>query len=411
LANYKTLDDFDVKNKFVLVRVDINSEINPETKNVASDVRIRVHAERTIRELSDKGAKVVVLAHQGRRGDPDFTSLEQHATIISKILNKPVNFVDDVFGEKAKNAIKDLQSGQILLLDNVRSFSNETKEGTPIQHSSTELVQNLAPLMDLFVNDAFAAAHRAHVSIVGFTAVLPSAAGRVMERELVSLSKAVGEAAHPCVYIVGGAKSDDALDISKHVLTKGIADYILTGGVTAQLFLTAQGYDLGKPNMSLINQKDFAKFIPGIKELLKKYPGKIIVPQDLAITVDGVRKEINISDLPTEYPIFDIGTKAIEDYSKIVALAKSIEISGPMGVYEKPEFAIGTSKVFQAVADNTNAFSLAGGGHTISSIHKFGLSKKISYVSTAGGALVEFLMGKKLPGVAALETASTSKLI
>ena len=187
MAKYLTLDDFDVKDKVVLVRVDFNSEVDPETKKVTSDVRIRAHGETTITELAEKGAKVVVLAHQGRKGEPDFIPIKQHAEILGKILKCPVQFVDDVYGEKAKSAIKNLKSSEILVLDNVRGFDGETKKGTPEEHAKTELVQNLAPLADLFVNDAFAAAHRAHVSMVGFTAKLPSAAGRIMERELKSL--------------------------------------------------------------------------------------------------------------------------------------------------------------------------------------------------------------------------------
>ncbi|HLE75124.1 MAG TPA: phosphoglycerate kinase, partial [Candidatus Bathyarchaeia archaeon] len=183
MAKYLTLDDVKVQDKVVLVRVDFNSEVDPETKKVTNDVRIRAHGETTIKELAEKDAKVVVLAHQGRKGDPDFIPLKQHAEILSKILKCPVQYVDDVYGEKAKNAIKSLKSGEILVLDNVRGFAGETKEGTPEQHAKTELVQNLAPLADLFVNDAFAAAHRGHVSMIGFTAVLPSAAGRIMERE------------------------------------------------------------------------------------------------------------------------------------------------------------------------------------------------------------------------------------
>ena len=206
MAKYLTLDDVQVKDKVVLVRVDFNSEIDPETKKVTSDVRIRAHAETTLTELAEKGAKVVVLAHQGRKGDPDFIPLKQHAQILGKILKCPVKYVDDVYGEKAQNAIKNLQSGEILVLDNVRGFDGETKKATPQEHAKTPLVQNLAPLADLFVNDAFAAAHRAHVSMVGFTAVLPSAAGRIMERELKSLSRALETSEKPCVYVMGGKK-------------------------------------------------------------------------------------------------------------------------------------------------------------------------------------------------------------
>ena len=410
MAKYKTLDDFQVKNKVVLVRVDFNSEIDPATKKVTSDVRIKAHAETTIKELAEKGAKTVILAHQGRKGDPDYTPLKQHAEILGKILKCPVKYVDDVYGDKAKAAIKALKGGEILVLENVRSFDGETKNGTPEQHAKTPLVQNLAPLADLFVNDAFAAAHRGHVSMVGFTAVLPSCAGRIMERELKSLSKALEKPEKPCVYVMGGAKADDALDISKYVLGNGIADYVLVGGVTSQLFLAAKGVDLGKKTMAFLEKKELTQFIAGIKELLAKYPEAVVLPVDVALDVDGKRKEIAVSKLPTEQSIFDIGAKTVENFEKIIAKAKSIVVSGPMGVYENKEFNYGTKKVFEAIA-NSKAFSLAGGGNTIAAINEYGLTKKIGYISTAGGALIEFLMGKKLPGVVALENAVVEKKI
>ncbi len=410
MTKYLTLDDFNVKDKVVLVRVDFNSEIDPETKKVTSDVRIKAHAETTIKELAEKGAKVVILAHQGRKGGSDFTPLKQHAEILGKILKCPVKWVDDIYGEKAQNAIKNQQSGGVLVLDNVRGFDGETKKGTPEEHAKTALVQNLAPLADVFVNDAFAAAHRAHASIVGFTSVLPSVAGRIMERELKSLSKALDKPEKPCLFIMGGAKADDSLEISKYVLGNNIADTVLVGGVTSQVFLAAKGYKLGEKNMAFLEKKELTGLIPGIKALMQQYPEGIVVPEDLALDVNGKRKEINVSELPAEYSIFDIGAKTVESYGKLSASAKSIVLSGPMGVYENPEFAVGTKGVFKAIADS-NAFSLAGGGHTISALKEFGLSNKISYISTAGGALIEFLMGKKLPGVVALENAVRTKKI
>jgi phosphoglycerate kinase len=410
MAKYKTLDDFNVKDKVVLVRVDFNSEIDPQTKNVNSDVRIKAHAETTIKELAEKGAKTVILAHQGRKGDPDYTPLKQHAEILGKILKRPVKYVDDVYGDKAKAAIKALKGGEILVLENVRSFDGETKNGTPEQHAKSPLVQNLAPLADLFVNDAFAAAHRGHVSMVGFTAFLPSAAGRIMERELKSLAKALEKPEHPCVYVMGGAKADDSLEISKYVLSNGIADKVLVGGVTSQLFLAANGVSLGAKTMAFLEKKELTQFISGIKELLAQYPKAIVLPTDVALDVNGKRKEIAVSELPTEYSIFDLGAKTVACFAAIIKGAKSIVVSGPMGVYENPEFNYGTKKVFEAIADS-EGFSLAGGGNTIAAINEYGLSSKIGYISTAGGALIEFLMGKKLPGVVALENAVATKKI
>jgi len=403
-----TLDDIKVKDKVVILRVDFNSPIDPKTQKILEDTRIRAHAETTIKELTEKGAKTVILAHQGRKGDPDFTPLRQHAEILARILKRPVQYVDDLYGEKAKNAIKNLKTGEILVLENVRTFPTETKDATPEEHAKTDLVKNLAPLADFFVNDAFAAAHRAHASIIGFTAVLPSTAGRIMEKELKSLSKILENPQKPCVFILGGAKADDSLEISKYVLDKKIASYVLTGGVVGQIFLVARRLDLGKPNMEFLEKNELMSLVPGIEELMHKYKDNIKTPQDVAIDMNGKRKEIPVKELPTDHSIFDIGTETTNTYAKIIRKAKSIVVSGPMGKYEDEKFKHGTKNVLEEIA-HTQAFSLAGGGHTIAAIELFKFTSRISFISTAGGALIEFLMGKKLPGVIALEEAANRK--
>jgi phosphoglycerate kinase len=405
MLRFLTIDDFEFQNRVALVRVDFNSPVDPETKKILEDVRIRAHGETTIRELVHKGAKVVVLAHQGRPGDSDFIPMEQHAKILGEILGSPVKYVDDLFGEKAKKAINSLKGGEVLVLGNVRTFADEQKKGSPEEHAKTAFVKSLAPLADVFVNDAFAAAHRAHVSIVGFPAVLPSVAGRIMERELKALGKALESPEKPCVFIIGGAKADDALRISKYVLDNDIADSVLTGGVAGHLFLAAKGFNLGKSNVEFLKKKDLLSFVAGIGELVRRYPARVKTPLDLAVDVDGKRKEIVVCDLPTAYPVCDIGGKTIGEYCKIIGKAKSIVISGPMGIYENKEFMKGTKEVLGAIA-GSKGFSLVGGGHTVAAVEQLGLEKKMGYVSTAGGALIEFLMGGKLPGVTALEAAA-----
>jgi len=400
-----TMDDYDFRSKTALVRVDFNSPIDPQTKRVLDDTRIRAHADTTIRELCGKGAKVVILAHQGRPGDPDFTPLRQHAEILGKILGRPVKYVDDIFGGRAQKAIKELKDGEILVLENVRTFADEQKKGTPEEHAKSEFVKSLAPLANVFVNDAFAAAHRAHISIVGFTTVLPSVAGRIMERELKALGKVLHAPEKPCVYILGGAKADDSLKISRYVLKNKIADRVLTGGVVGHLFLAAKGVDLGKPNMDFLAKKELMGLVSGISNLMKEYPKMIDVPIDLAVDVEGRRKEMKVKELPTNYMICDIGADTVKSYDDTIREAKSIVISGPMGVFENKEFEFGTRKVFEAIAAS-RAFSLVGGGHTVAAVEELGLTKKMGYVSTAGGALIEFLMGEQLPGVVALEKAT-----
>jgi phosphoglycerate kinase len=405
MPKFLTIDDFNLKDKTVLIRVDFNSPIDPKTKRVLDDTRIRAHADATIKELVQKGAKTVVLAHQGRPGEADFIPLNQHAELLSKALNKPVKYVDDIFGEMAQNAIKALKSGEVLVLGNVRGIPYEQNKGTPEEHSKTEFVKNLAPLADVFINDAFAAAHRAHVSMVGFTAVLPSAAGRIMERELKALGKVLEAPEKPSVFVIGGAKGDDSLDISRYVLKNNIADHVLTGGVIGHIFLVAKGVDLGKPNMKFLEKKGLMGLVPGIKTLMKQYPRAIIVPVDVAIEVDKKRKEITVDELPTNYPILDIGAGTCKKFGNIIIKAKTIVVSGPVGVFENPEFKAGSKIVLEAVAAS-EGYSLVGGGHTVAAVEKLGLANKMSYVSTAGGALIEFLMGKQLPGIVALEKAA-----
>jgi phosphoglycerate kinase len=208
----------------------------------------------------------------------------------------------------------------------------------------------------------------------------------------------------PCVYVLAGAKADDALKISKYVLDNRIADHVLTGGVVANLFLVARGVDVGRPNMERLEKMDAMQFVPGIKELTAKYPGSIEVPLDLAVDADGKRVEVSVSKLPTKYVLCDIGHETVKAYSEILKHAKSIVLSGPMGVFENKAFIYGTAEVLRAVA-SSKAFSVVGGGHSIAAVQELGLSNKISYISTAGGALIEFLMGEQLPGIVALEKA------
>jgi phosphoglycerate kinase len=395
------MDDFDFENKTVIIRVDFNSPLDSETKIITDDTRIRRHAK-TIKELMDKGGKVVIIAHQGRPGSHDFSTLQQHSIVLSKILGKSVRYVSDIFGEAAKSEIKNLKRGNALLIENVRMFLGEMKKLTADEHAKSELVKNLAPLADVYVNDGFAVAHRAHASIVGFPTVLPNVVGRVLERELKVLDKVKKAEDKPCIYVMGGAKADDAAAISDYVLGHGTADYVLTGGVIGQLFLFAQGVDIGDINVRFLEKKKFVQYIPKIKELFKKYNGKILLPEDFGIDVNGKRKDITLGDLPTQYSMFDIGLKTVKKYTELLKTAKIIVLSGPMGVYERKEFILGTKRIFEVIA-NSDVFSVVGGGNTLEAVKKLGLSEKISYISTGGGALMEFLTGKILPGVKALE--------
>ena len=397
---YKTMDDFDFKNKTAIVRVDFNSTVDPSTKKLLDDERIRLHSI-TIKELADKGAKVVVLAHQGRLGDPDYTTLKQHAQRLSEILKEKVTYVNEVVGEKAVNAVKALKPGEILVLENVRSLSEETEKKTIEEQSKTSLVRTLAPLADVFVMDAFAAAHRAHASIVGFTVVMPTVLGRIMEKEIKALERIRSVDNRPIVYILGGSKVKEGVEIIDYVLSNDRADHIITGGLVSQLFLAAKGLDIGPSNKKTLSDKGLLEIVPKAKDILDKYDGKISVPIDFAVNANGKRVEIQMINLPNKYEISDIGEKTIAIYQNVLRGAKAVLMHGPMGVYEKNEFIKGTKAIFES-AIASKAFTVAGGGHTIAALSRLGLYNKISYVSSGGGALLEALMGKKLPALEAI---------
>jgi len=401
--SFRTIDDIDVRGKTTLVRVDLNSPLDPNTLRIIDDSRIRLHSA-TIEELAQNRAKVVVLAHQGRKGDPDFTDLSQHAEAMSKYLKHPLRFVKDVIGEEAVSAIRSLKSGEVLLLDNVRSLDEETKEATPQEHAKGKLVSTLSPISGIFVNDAFAAAHRSHASIVGFTAVLPSAAGRVMERELLALKKVYEDPERPSVYVFGGAKPKETFLVIGHVLEKGKADKVLVGGMVSTVLAHVSGMNVGGKNVQELKDKGFEKMFPSAKAIMEKYPDRILIPVDVAFSLDGIRKEVSAKDFPPPSEIRDIGAATIRLFSETVEGAKSIVINGPLGLFEDERFSTGTVKFIESLS-KSEAYSVMGGGHSVAALEQYGLTKYISYVSTGGGAMISYLSGERLPGVEALRAA------
>ncbi|MBE3136114.1 MAG: phosphoglycerate kinase [Thermoplasmata archaeon] len=409
MKDYNTLDDFNVENKTVLLRVDFNMPLDKKTLDITDDTRIRL-ALPTIKELVNKNAKTVILAHQGKQGSWDFISMQKHAQMLAKLLGKNVTFIDDIYGEKAKNAIKTMKPGTVVFLDNVRKYTAETEKKKPEEHARSELVQNLSPLADFYVNDAFAAAHRAQCSLTGFTVVLPSATGRLMEKELTALEKAVSHPEKPSIFLFGGAKFADVIITIDRILSNKIADHVLLTGLTANAFLKAKGVNLGKKNEQAFDEEGTPEVFTEIKNVYKKFEKQIHLPTDFAIEEHGKRKEITLADLPVDNNLFDIGEKTIQEYKKILGTAKTIFISGPCGVYENPFFRKGTEEIF-AFITTSKAFSIAGGGHTVAAIEQMKLRDKITHISTGGGALEKFMMGEKLAVVEALKAAKQRQLV
>jgi len=330
--------------------------------------------------------------------------------MLQKLLGKPVKFVDDIYGEKAKTAIIHLKPGEIVFLDNVRKFQQETEKKPPEEHAKSALIQNLCPLADFYVNDAFAAAHRAQCSLTGFTAVLPSCAGRLMEKELTTLEKIVHNPEKPSVFLFGGAKFADVIVTIDRVLENKIADTVLLTGLTANAFLKADGYDLGAKNEESFGEEGTPELFNEITSVYNKYKKQIHLPIDFAVEENGARKEIDLKQLPIEQNLFDIGENTIAEYSKLITSAKTVFISGPCGVFENPLFRKGTEKIFSTIT-NSKTFSIAGGGHTVAAIEQMHLNQKFSHISTGGGALEKFMMGEKLAVVEALKKAKDRPLV
>ncbi|MBU5689662.1 MAG: phosphoglycerate kinase [Candidatus Aenigmatarchaeota archaeon] len=398
---FKTIDDFNFENKTAIVRVDINLPYDEKTKKLEISERL-VEAAKTIKELSDKKAKVIVLAHQGRKGDPDFVSLSEHAKMLEKQIGSKVIFSQSIVDEDAVKKIKSLKPGDIILLENVRFLDDEDIEKTPEEHSKSKLVSTLSPLAEVFVNDAFSASHRSHASIVGFSSKLPTIAGRLMEKELRSLSKALNPERPNC-YILGGAKPDDCIKIMNYGLENNLIDIALSCGVLGELFLIAQGFELGEKTENFLKEKKFFDLSESLESVFKKYNEKIFLPVDVAIDENGKRKEISVDELPTDKMILDIGKETIKLYSEKIKQSKTIVVKGPAGVYEQKGFEKGTRDILNAVA-KSKAFTLIGGGDTTVAMDKIGIKKEsYSYISLAGGAMINYLSGKKLPGVEILK--------
>ncbi len=392
-----TIDDFELKGKTVFLRVDMNCPINPDTMEITGTKRIE-EATESINAMNE--AKIVVASHQGRVGNKDYTGMEKHAEVLEKLLNKKIKYVEDVIGTSAKNEIKNLKDGEILLLDNLRLCAEENYEFSAEAASKTIMVQRLAKLFDLCVLDSFPSAHRSHPSIVGFSHVLPACAGKIVEREVRKLDEIMTVAKAPHVVVLGGSKVADRVEAIKLLINKGRADHVLLTGLIGNVFMRAQGRI--KASLGIKREEEI---VAKAHSLIGEYPDVFSTPVDVAIDKDGSRVEIDVRDLTKEDTIYDLGPNTVEYYKKLISGAGTVFISGPPGYFEKEQFSKGTKGILEGVA-NSMATTIVSGGHLTSALKKYGLVEKINHISTAGGALVLYLTGEKLPMIQSLEDAA-----
>lgn len=394
--NINTVKDLDVKGKRVFVRVDFNVPLN-DNRDVTDDTRIRA-AVPTIDYLTGKGARVILASHLGRpKGQVNEKySLAPVAAKLSEILGQSIAFAKDCIGEEARKVVDGLKDGEVALLENLRFHAEEEK-------NEPGFVQELASLADAYVNDAFGAAHRAHASTAGIAGHLPSAAGLLMEKEVEYLSKALADPVKPFAAIIGGAKVTDKIGVIENLLDK--VDTLIIGGGMANTFLKAQGYNLGK---SLVEEDKTGL----AKETLAKAAAKgveLLLPTDLVVaekvSPEAAHKTVAKDQIPAEWAAVDIGPESSRKFADAVREANTIVWNGPMGVFEMAPFAKGTEAVAKAVAASGGT-SIVGGGDSVAAVKKMGVSAEISHISTGGGASLEFLEGKELPGIKALERRS-----
>ena len=389
-----TIRDIDVRDKRVLVRVDFNVPMNEDTGVITDDSRIRASLP-TIQYLVDHKAKVILCSHLGRpKGAPeDKFRLAPVAKRLAELIGKPVATTRDCVGPEAENAVKVLKSGDILLLENLRFHAEEEKNGP-------DFARALASLAEIYVNDAFGTAHRAHASIVGVTKYLqPAVAGFLLEKELVNLGGILTNPVHPFAALLGGAKVSDKVALIENIISK--VDYILVGGGMAATFLKSEGYEIGQSLVEAGRVDTAAALITKAKA----NKVNLILPLDVVITNEvsdkGSNQVVPVDKVPKDKKIVDIGPKTVESFTQTLKKCKTVFWNGPMGVYEVPQFAKGSMLMAQVLA-GLKASTVIGGGSTADMVYDMKLADKMTFVSTGGGASMSFLNGEILPGVEAL---------
>ena len=399
-----SLDDVSLDGKVVLLRVDVNSPMNPENLEFLDDRRFTEFLP-TLEDLSS--SKVVIISHQSRPGKLDFTSTEPHSILLSKLTGRKVGFVPDVCGGDAIKAIHSMKDGDILFLNNVRMMDEENtmKRASQEELAKSEIVRALSSVADAYVTDAFATAHRSSPSLAGFTNEIPCIAGRLMKREINALRTAVYDPPRPYVAILGGIKCDDSLRVARNLIQNGSVDRIAMVGVVGNLMLWAGGHDIGEGNRQFIRQSlgdAFEETWTDSQNLVSEHQSLLFLPSDLAVEVDGKRMNIGIEDLPTKYPIYDIGLDTMMRMRPLIMEANCLLWNGPASYFEKSEFAQGTVEIMNMFTE-AQGVTIVGGGHTSALFNQRGKAGEVSHNSTGGGSVLTMLSGGTMPVFDSLE--------
>lgn len=398
MPNFFSFKDFNFNGKIVALRADLNLSYDTKTGILSESPRLYEHVS-TIKLLIKMGAKkIILLSHQGRKGDPDFISLDGHTKLIEADLKEKARFIP--FEDELKIIKECLE--RIIVLDNTRFYEDEKNKLTFEENSKATLPKKLSEYIDYFVLDAFSIAHRNDASVVGFSTIKPCIAGPIFEREFFMLSKFLDEikSGSNDVFILGGKKPEEPIELIKKLLGAGV-EKVLTTGVLSLLILIAKGKILGGETQKFLEEKGFTEAIPDLKNILKEKESLIEVPVDVAIEREGKRVEVSVDNLPLEERIIDIGSKTVSEYEKIMNSSTSIFVKGTAGMYEKESGVLGTKKIFE-IAEKNN--SVLAGGNTVDALGKLNIPfDKFSYVSLGGGAATDFLVGKNMPGIKALE--------
>ncbi len=407
MGSVLTLADAGLAGKRVLLRVDVNSPLHPETKAFLDDSRLRGILP-TLQRLAS--SRVIILAHQSRPGRIDFTNMDAHSDLLSRLLGRSITFVPDVCGEIAQEAIQNMNPGDMLFLNNVRGHEDEMsmKKAEFDELQESEIVRNLAPLVDVYVNDAFAAAHRNSPSLSGFGKALPCFAGELMAKEVKALKMATESPPKPYTAILGGVKCDDTLEIALNLCERGIADTIALVGAVGNLMLWADGHNIGEGNEAFLRKElgdTFDTTMSMANSLLVGHKERLLLPVDVAAEIDGNRVDLSIDELPPAGPLYDIGLYTCMRIREHIVDAGCVLWNGPAGLFEKAPFAFGTIEILNQCCES-NGFVIIGGGHTSTLVNEKKVVDLVDHNSTGGGACLNMLAGRRMPVIEALEASA-----